>query len=69
LQAESSASVPLLIMQVTKGVWWNSLVGNAISRTCASTARRTRTVCTFIMSGVGVSRFGYRPQLENSSTE
>lgn len=68
LQADSKAKVPSLTMQVTKGVWWKLRAGRARRRICASTDRRTRTVCTFTRSGIGVSRGGSRAQLETSST-
>ena len=68
LQADRSASVPSLTMQVVKGVWWNCRVGSAKRRICASTDRKTRTVCVLTSSGVGVSKGGSRAQLEIPST-
>ena len=68
LHAESSAKVPSLTMQVVNGVWWNCSVGNAKRRICASTDFRTRTVCTLMSSGMGVSRGGVGAQLEIHST-
>lgn len=67
LQAERSANVPSLTIQVVKGVWRNGRTGKAKRRICASTDRITRTVWTLISSGVGVSGGGSRAQLEISS--
>lgn len=68
LQAESSASVPSLTIQVTKGECWNCRTGNAKSWICAFTDCRTRIVYTLTSSGVGASGGGSLAQLEIAST-
>ena len=64
LKAESSGIVPVVIMQMTNGEWQNGRAGSAMSRICAKTDFKQRTMWTLTSSPMRTESGGPVKQLE-----